>query len=84
MKVSFDQAGWDDYVHWQREDRVMLKRVNRLIDEAIRDPDGGIGRPERLRHESGDVWSRRITGEHRLLYSLTDEFLVIWQCRLHY
>ncbi|RFA17277.1 hypothetical protein B7R21_00625 [Subtercola boreus] len=84
MKLSFDPEGWNDYVFWQQEDRVMLKRVNRLIQEILRDARRGIGKPELLRFELGEVWSRRITSEHRMVYSITDELLVIWQCRQHY
>ena len=83
MKISFTRDGWSDYVSWTTE-RAILTRINRMIDEAVRDPGGGIGKPERLSHNLSGYWSRRITDEHRLVYQLRDEELVIVQARYHY
>lgn len=66
------------------EDRRVLKRINELITDARRTPDGGIGKPEQLRYVFGAPWSRRITQEHRLVYSFDDDTLIVWQCRHHY
>ncbi len=84
MKVAFTPHGWDDYCHWQTADRSMLKRINRLIDDMRRDPFSGIGKPEQLRHALAGAWSRRITDEHRLVYLVEGDDLVILQARLHY
>ena len=84
MKLVFDPAGWEDYQWWQVNDRRLLKRVNVLIDDALRDPTDGRGRPERLKHRASDVWSRRITQEHRLVYRVVQNDLVILQARFHY
>ena len=84
MKVAFSAEGWDDYVHWQNTDRSMLKRVNRLIQECVRDPAAGIGKPESLKHVMEQTWSRRVSEEHRLVYTMVDDTLVVLQCRFHY
>lgn len=83
MKISFTRDGWADYVSWAGE-RAILKRINRMIEEAARDPGTGIGKPERLAHNLSGHWSRRITDEHRLVYRLRDEEPVIVQARYHY
>ncbi len=84
MRVVFTPHGWDDYTHWQTTDRSILKRINRLIDDARRDPFAGIGKPEQLRHALSGTWSRRITEEHRLVYLVDGDDLVILQARFHY
>ena len=84
MRVVFTPHGWDDYTHWQTTDRSILKRLNRLIDDVRRDPFTGIGKPEQLRHALSGTWSRRITEEHRLVYLVDDDDLVILQARFHY
>jgi toxin YoeB len=83
VKISFTGDGWADYVSWTTE-RAILKRINRMIEEAARDPAIGIGKPERLSHNLSGYWSRRITDEHRLVYQLRDDELIIVQCRYHY
>ena len=83
MKISFTRHGWEDYISWANE-RATLKRINRMIEEATRDPAVGIGKPERLSHNLSGYWSRRITDEHRLVYQLRDEELVVVQARYHY
>lgn len=84
MRVVFTPHGWDDYTHWQTTDRSIVKRINRLIDDARRDPFAGIGKPEQLRHALSGTWSRRITEEHRLVYLVDGDDLVILQARFHY
>lgn len=83
MRFVFTPHGWDDYVHWQVSDRATLKRVNRLLDAVARDPFDGIGKPEQLRHALAGTWSRRIDEEHRLVY-LVEGDIVILQARYHY
>lgn len=80
--VSAPQA-WEDYTHWQTTDRAILKRINKLISEACRSPNEGIGKPEPLKYGLG-AWSRRITEEHRLVYRVVGEDLQILQARYHY
>lgn len=84
MRLVFDSAGWEDYQWWQTNDRKILKRVNLLIDDALRAPSEGRGQPERFKHRASDVWSRRINQEHRLVFRVIDEDLVILQARFRY
>ncbi len=84
MRLVFTSQGWEDYTYWQQADRTMLKRINRLIDDALRDPTSGIGKPEPLKYGIAGAWSRRITDEHRLVYRVINEDLVILQARYHY
>ncbi len=84
MRLVFTSQGWDDYKHWQRHDRSVLKRLNRLLDETMRDPFSGIGKPEQLRYALTGAWSRRINDEHRLVYLVDGEHLVVLQARYHY
>ncbi len=82
--VAFDPNGWEDYVYWQTQDRRTLKRINQLIADAVRDPFTGIGKPEALKHILTGAWSRRIDEADRLVYFVTDEYIVILQARKHY
>ena len=88
MKVTFDREGWAEYLQWQREDAKVLARINALIDECRRHPFTGTGKPEPLRQNLAGWWSRRITGEHRLVYRVTGsgdtQALEVAQCRYHY
>ena len=85
MKVVFSTRGWDDYVWWQRQDRKLLKRINQLIQDVIRNGNEGIGKPEPLKHGFQGYWSRRINDEHRLVYKIVDgDEVRIAACRYHY
>lgn len=82
--MVFTPNGWEDYSYWVRTDRATLKRINRLIDDILRDPFIGIGKPEQLRHALAGAWSRRIDEEHRLVYLIDGDDVVILQARYHY
>lgn len=84
MRIVFTPHGWEDYTYWLTTDRNNVKRINRLIDDAVRDPFDGIGKPEQLRHALAGAWSRRITEEHRLVYLVDGDDLIVLQCRYHY
>ena len=84
MRLCFHERAWEDYLYWQRVDRKMLRRINELIRDTLREPFAGIGKPEPLKHQLAGAWSRRIDQEHRLVYTVEDDLLVILQCRLHY
>lgn len=84
MILSFADDAWDDYLYWQKNDKKILNKINRLIKEINRDPFEGIGDPEPLKYNWSGYWSRRITIEHRLVYKVTDDHLLIAQCRYHY
>ncbi len=83
MNVSFTANGWQDCQSWV-DDRKVLKRINRLIEEASRDPGVGAGKPERLSGNLSGHWSRRIDQEHRLVYTVSHDALVVIQARYHY
>lgn len=84
MRLVWTVDAWSDYLYWQTNDRKMLKRVNQLLRDTLRDPFEGIGKPEPLKYGADGAWSRRITQEHRLVYMLADGDLVILQARYHY
>jgi toxin YoeB len=84
VKLIFDEHAWDDYLYWQGQDRAILLRINELIKECLRTPFSGRGKPEPLRGPLSGFWSRRITREHRLVYRVEGESLLIAQCRYHY
>jgi len=77
-------VAWEDYLFWQYNDRQQLRRINRLIRDCLRSPFEGIGKPEPLRENLTGFWSRRIDGEHRLVYAVDGDDLVIVACRYHY
>lgn len=83
MKIGCTPDGWADYTSWATE-RTILRRINRMIGEATRDPAVGIGKPERLSQNLSGYWSRRITDEHRLVYRVRGDELLIVQARYHY
>jgi toxin YoeB len=82
--LVFADAAWEDYLYWQKQDRRIVERINKLIDETRREPFAGIGKPERLKHALAGFWSRRITDEHRMVYRVEGEALLIAQLRFHY
>ena len=84
MKIIFSSQAWDDYLFWQQTDRKILKRINSLIQEIARTPFVGTGKPEPLRHALAGYWSRRINDEHRLVYKVEGEAVLIAQARHHY
>lgn len=84
MKLIFAEQAWEDYLYWQKSDKKLLKRVNVLIKEIQRDPFEGIGKPEPLKHALSGYWSRRLNDEHRIVYRIKDDSLLIAQLRYHY
>lgn len=83
-QLAFDVTGWEDYTYWQGQDRKTLKRINLLIQDVMRDPSTGTGKPEPLKHILAGAWSRRIDEANRLVYLVTDTHVVILQARDHY
>ncbi len=84
MRLVFTPLGWEDYLFWQSLDKEMLRRLNRLLEESVRNPTEGIGKPEALRHVLAGCWSRRIDGEHRLVYLVDGDDIVVLQTRYRY
>lgn len=84
MKITFTEVSWSDYLWLQENDKRLLKRVNLLIKDIVRNPFEGIGKPEPLKANLSGYWSRRIDSEHRLVYEIAEEELTIISCRFHY
>ncbi|KXL64687.1 Txe/YoeB family addiction module toxin, partial [Escherichia coli] len=77
MKLIWSEESWDDYLYWQETDKRIVKKINELIKDTRRTPFEGKGKPEPLKHNLSGFWSRRITEEHRLVYAVTDDSLLI-------
>ena len=84
MKLIFSEHAWEDYLYWQRTDRKTLARINKLIKEIQRTPFEGTGKSEPLKHGLSGYWSRRINDEHRIIYKVDSNSLLIAQLRYHY
>lgn len=86
MIMGFSDKGWEDYQYWIDNDKKILKRINTLLKDIKRNPadPNGLGKPERLKENLHGYFSRRITSEHRLVYKIVGDLIVIAQCRFHY
>lgn len=84
MKLVFAENAWEDYLYWQRSDKKLLKRINTLIKDIQREPFDGIGKPEPLKHALSGYWSRRINDEHRIVYKIDNDSVIIAQLRYYY
>ena len=84
MRITFSTNSWEDYLSWQKEDKNMLKRIKQLIKDIQRNSFRGIGNPEPLKDDLAGFWSRRIDREHRLVYQIFDNELLIYSCKYHY
>ncbi len=84
MKIQFSARCWEEYLYWQQTDKKIVRKINDMIKEISRSPYNGIGKPEPLKHSYSGYWSRRITDEHRLVYKIEDEILIVVQVRYHY
>lgn len=84
MKLTWSEEAWEDYLYWQDTDKKTVKKINELIKDSSRTPFEGKGKPEPLKHNLAGFWSRRITSEHRFVYAVSDDSLLIASCRYHY
>jgi toxin YoeB len=84
MTLTWSTSSWEDYLYWQKVDKKIVKRINELIKSSFRTPFEGIGKPEALKGDLRNYWSRRITSEHRLVYKYENDALWIAACRYHY
>lgn len=88
MNVSFTENAWEDYLYWQKMERKMERKIVRRIHELIKDikrnPFEGLGKPEPLKYDLAGKWSRRITEEHRLVYQVQGDGLIVYACKYHY
>lgn len=84
MTLTWDSNAWVDYLYWQQNDRKIMKKINELLKDTMRQPFEGLGRPELLKENLAGCWSRRIDQEHRLVYKVIENSIYILQCRYHY
>ena len=84
MNLIFSDQAWEDYQHWQGTDKKVIRRIHELLKDIKRNPQSGIGKPEPLRHALAGWWSRRIDQEHRLVYRVTGQGILLAQMRYHY
>jgi toxin YoeB len=84
VNLVFKPTAWEHFQHWQETDKVTLRKINTLIKECLRHPFEGTGKPEPLKGDLSSHWSRRIDREHRLVYRVDGDSLIIVQCRFHY
>ena len=84
MKITFSLNAWEDYLSWQQQDKKMLNKINQLIKDIQRTPFEGIGKPEPLKYDLSGFWSRRIDREHKLVYQVQDNEILIYSCKYHY
>lgn len=82
--LIFHERGWEEYLYWQKSDKKLLKKLNTIFKELQRHPYEGIGKPEPLKHDLAGYWSRRLNDEHRIVYRVNDESVIVLQCRYHY
>ena len=84
MRLEFKPQAFEDLQYWVQHQPKVAKRLLRMIEETLRDPFGGIGKPEPLKNELSGWWSKRIDGEHRLVYKVEGEALIVAQAKGHY
>jgi toxin YoeB len=84
MLITFTENAWEDYIYWQSIEKKIVKKINELLKDIQRTPFDGIGRPEALKYDLSGYWSRRIDHEHRLVYQVTENAILVYACRYHY
>ena len=84
MKIVFNERDWEKYIYWVSENKNIVKKINELIKDIIKNPYSGIGKPKKLKYDKKDLYSRRINLEHRLVYHIENEELIITSCKYHY
>lgn len=84
MNIIFSKNAWEDYTSWLKDDKKILKKINELIKDIQRTPFEGKGNPEPLKYDLSGFWSRRIDREHRLVYQVFNDEILIYSCRYHY
>ena len=84
MNLTFSPQAWEDYTFWQATDPKMVTRIHQLLKDIIRRPHAGIGKPEPLKHAFRGYWSRRTDSEHRIVYRVAEDAVLIAQMRFHY
>lgn len=82
--IAFERKAFEQFNNWAKEDKKIYTKIVELIDDTLRSPFSGLGKPEPLKYELKGYWSRRITDEHRLVYKVTDAQIVVVSCKFHY
>ncbi len=82
--LQFTPTAFEQFTDWATVDKKLFQRLVRLLDEVCRTPFAGIGKPEPLKGDLAGFWSRRLNDEHRLVYKVTSETIVVIACRDHY
>ena len=82
--IQWDFNAWEDYLYWQSHDKKLMKKINQLVKDISRNPFEGIGKPEPLKENLAGYWSRRIDEEHRLVYVVEEDKVLIFSCKGHY
>ena len=82
--LAWTDEAWQGYLYWQSQDRKTLKRINKLLEDAKKQPFAGVGKPESLRENLSGFWSRRIDNTNRLVYAVDDNYLTLISCRYYY
>ncbi len=84
MRYIFVDESWEDYLYWQKTNTKYVRKINDLLKDISRTPFTGLGKPEPLKHKYKGFWSRRIDNEHRLIYAVRNNEILIAKCRFHY
>lgn len=84
MRYIFVDESWEDYLYWQKTNKKHVNKINALLKDISRTPFTGLGKPEALKHKYKGFWSRRIDNEHRLIYAIRENEVLIAKCRFHY
>lgn len=84
MNVKITPRFENDYKYWIKSDKTIIKRILKLIESIKTNPFSGIGKPEALKYELQKCWSRRISYEHRLVYMIIENEIILLSCRFHY
>jgi toxin YoeB len=84
MDVAFTSEAFASFLEWQETDKQIFKKIKALITDACREPFTGLGKPEPLKYDLSGYWSRRITDEHRLVYTVEQDTIKIISCKYHY
>lgn len=82
--ISFANNAWEEYIEWQLQDKKTIRKINRLLKDIQRTPFSGEGKPEPLKGDKSGKWSRRINEIDRIVYSVNDDTIIIYQCKGHY
>lgn len=84
MLLEFENEAWEQYLYWEKKDLKIVKKILELLNNTRETPYQGLGKPEALKHYLSGCYSRRINREHRLIYRVTDDKIVVISCRFHY